>query len=88
MRRLIPLALLVLAIAVAAIATAAPSEPEAVGTAVAARVTQPGLQDEVALSVYAPPAADDSISGWSYPEDGSVARIGSGSACDGRAGAA
>jgi murein DD-endopeptidase MepM/ murein hydrolase activator NlpD len=78
-RRLIPLALLVLAIAVAAIATAAPSEPEAVGTAVAARVTQPGLQDEVALSVYAPPAADDSISGWSYPEDGSVARIGSGS---------
>ncbi len=77
MRRLIPLALLVLAVAVAAIADAAPSEPEAVGTAVAVRVTQLGLQDQVGLSVYAPPTADDSISGWSYPEDGSVARIGS-----------
>jgi hypothetical protein len=75
-RRVILLALPVLAVAIAAIAAAAPSEPEALGTAVVARVTQPGQPEQVALTVSAPPALDDSVSGWAYPEDGSIVRVG------------
>ncbi len=80
MRRALLPALLVVAVAAAAIAVAAPSEPDASGTAIVARVTQPGQQEQVALSVSAPPALDDSVSGWAYPEDGSILRLGSGTA--------
>lgn len=80
MRRLLLLALLVPAVVIAAMATAAPSEPGAVGTAVVSRVTQPGLREAVALSVYAPPLANDTVNGWAYPDDGSVVRIGSATA--------
>ncbi len=80
MRRALLPALLVLAIAVAAIAVAAPSEPDARGTAIVARVSQPGQPEQVALAVSAPPALDDSVSGWAYPEDGSIVRLGSGTA--------
>ncbi len=74
------LALPVLAVVIAAIAAAAPSQPQALGTAVLARVTQPGLAEQIALTVSAPPAFDDGLSGWAFPEDGSIVRIGSGTA--------
>ena len=80
MRRAILLALPVLVVAIATIAAAAPSEPEALGAAVVARVNQPGQPEQVALTASAPPALDDSVSGWAYPEDGSIVRIGSGTA--------
>ena len=79
MRRATLLALPLVAVVVAAIASAAPSEPEASATAVVARVMQPGLPDEVALAVSAPPAGVAQVTGWSFPADGSIVRIGSGS---------
>ena len=41
------------------------------------RLTRPGLAEEVAFSASAPPTADQILPGYSYPEDGSVIRIGS-----------
>ncbi len=80
MRRVLLLALPLLLVAIAAIASAAPSDPQALANVVVARVTQPGLPEQVALSVTAPPALEEGVSGWAYPEDGSVVRIGSGTA--------
>ena len=56
---------------------AAPQQPEAIATAVISRITQPGLPDQVSLSLSAPPAATQVLPGYSYPEDGSIVRIGS-----------
>jgi murein DD-endopeptidase MepM/ murein hydrolase activator NlpD len=58
-------------------AAAAPQEPEATATSVVARVVQPGVTDQVAFSASAPPTADQVLPGYSYPEDGSIVRIGS-----------
>ncbi len=62
---------------VVSMAAAAPEQPEALATVVIARIAQPGLPDQVALSVAAPPAAQQVLPGYSYPEDGSILRIGS-----------
>ena len=78
MRRATVIALLLLAVVIVSIAPAAPSEPDAQGAVIAARVVQPGLADQVALSIAAPPTADETLAGWSYPADGSIVHIGSG----------
>ena len=62
---------------VVSIAAAAPAQPEALATAVISRVVQPGLPDEVSLSVAAPPPAEQTVSGYAYPGDGSIVRVGS-----------
>ena len=84
MRRVPLLAVPLLVALVVSIAAAAPQQPEAIATAVVSRITQPGLPDEVSLSLSAPPAATQVLPGYTYPEDGSILRIGS---ADGRAAA-
>ena len=77
MKRLSLLAVPALVAVVASLATAAAPQPEAVATVVVSRVTQPGLPEAISLSVSLPHNADQSVSGYLYPEDGSVVRIGS-----------
>lgn len=62
---------------VVSIAAAAPPQPEALATAVISRIVQPGLPDEVSLSLSAPPPATQVLPGYAYPADGSIVRIGS-----------
>jgi murein DD-endopeptidase MepM/ murein hydrolase activator NlpD len=62
---------------VVSLAAAAPQQPEALATAVVSRVAQPGVPDQVLLSLAAPPPADQSVTGYVYPDDGSIVRIGS-----------
>jgi len=62
---------------VASLAAAAPQQPEALATALISRVVQPGVPDQVSLSLAAPPPADQAVSGYMYPDDGSIVRIGS-----------
>jgi murein DD-endopeptidase MepM/ murein hydrolase activator NlpD len=76
-RRVPLLAVALLVALVGSIAAAAPAQPEALATAVVARVVQPGVPDQIALSVAAPPAAEQVLPGYSFPEDGSIVRIGS-----------
>jgi murein DD-endopeptidase MepM/ murein hydrolase activator NlpD len=65
-----------LAVLVAAVAgAAAPAAPTTRAAAVAVRLTVPGQQPAVALDTAAPPTAVES-STWSYPEDGSLIRVG------------
>jgi len=66
---------------VVSLAAAAPPQPEALATAVVSRVVQPGIPDQVSLSLAAPPPADQAVTGYAYPDDGSIVRIGS---ADGR----
>ena len=68
---------LLVALVVSIAAAAAPQQPEALATAVISRITQPGLPDQVSLSLSAPPAATQVLPGYAYPEDGSIVRIGS-----------
>ena len=77
MRRAPLLAVPLLVALVVSIAAAAPPQPEALATAVISRITQPGLPDEVSLSLSAPPPAAQVLPGYAYPEDGSIVRIGS-----------
>ena len=77
MRRAFLLAVPLLVALIGSIAAAAPDQPEAQATAVIARITQPGLPDQVALSVSAPPSAEQVLAGYSYPEDGAIVKIGS-----------
>jgi len=58
-------------------AAAAPQQPTASASAVISRVTQPGLPDEVSYSATAPPTADQVLPAYSYPNDGSIVRLGS-----------
>jgi murein DD-endopeptidase MepM/ murein hydrolase activator NlpD len=75
---LIVAAPLVVALVVSlASASASPSQPEANATAVISRIVQPGQPDQVSLSVTAPPGSEQSLSGYAYPDDGSIVRIGS-----------
>jgi len=76
-RRAPLLALPFLVALVVSIAAAAPQQPEALATATVSRITQPGLPDQVALSLSAPPPATQVLPGYAYPEDGSILRIGS-----------
>ena len=77
MRRTSLLAVPVLVALVVSVAAAAPQQPEALATAVISRVVQPGLPDQISLSLAAPPPVDQTVSGYAYPEDGSIVRIGS-----------
>ena len=77
MRRAPLLALPVLVALVVSIAAAAPQQPEALATAIVSRIAQPGLADEVSLSLGAPPAAEQVMPGYAFPKDGSILRIGS-----------
>jgi hypothetical protein len=65
---------------VVSLAAAAPQQPEASATVVISRIVQPGLPDQASLSLTAPPSAEQTVSGYAYPEDGSIVRIGSGDA--------
>ncbi len=80
MKRLSILAAPVLVAVIVSIAAAAPEQPEAAATVVVSRIVQPGLPDQVSLSVSTPPGSEQSVSGYVYPEDGSIVRIGSGGA--------
>ena len=80
MRRAPLLALPLLAAVVATLAGAAPQLPDARATAIVSRVVQPGVPDQVAISLAAPAAVDESLAGYAYPDDGSIIRIGSATA--------
>jgi murein DD-endopeptidase MepM/ murein hydrolase activator NlpD len=77
MRRATLLGIPFLVALVVSLAAAAPPQPEALATAVISRVVQPGLPDQISLSLAAPPPTEQSMSGYAYPEDGSIVRIGS-----------
>lgn len=79
MTRVPLLALPVLVALVVSIAAAAPQQPEARATAVVSRISQPGAPEQVSLAVAAPPTTVRDLSGYTYPADGSVVRIGSAS---------
>lgn len=80
MRRVSLLALPFLAVLVAAIASAAPAGPDARATALVSRVLQPGVPEQISLSIAAPPVSSDGVTGYVYPDDGSIVRIGSATA--------
>lgn len=80
MRRAPLLALPLLAALIAAIASAAPAQPDARATAVVSRVIQPGVPDQLSIALATPQAASESLSGYVYPDDGSIVRLGSASA--------
>jgi murein DD-endopeptidase MepM/ murein hydrolase activator NlpD len=75
--RLLPPA--ALAVAVVGIAAAAPAEP-AVSTAIAfvVQISVPGQSSVSAGAISAPPNAIDNAGAFTYPADGTVARVGSG----------
>ena len=79
MRRLLLVAAPVLVVLVAALAAAAPVQPEAHATALISRVTQPNVPDQVSL-LLTTPAADQSLTAYAYPTDGSIVRIASATA--------
>jgi murein DD-endopeptidase MepM/ murein hydrolase activator NlpD len=62
---------------IGSIAAAAPDQPEASATAVPVRIVQPGAPEQIALSVTAPPSAEQVLPGYAYPDDGTIAKIGS-----------
>ncbi|RDI74054.1 Peptidase family M23 [Gaiella occulta] len=80
MRRAPLLALPLLAALIAAIASAAPAQPDARATAIVSRVIQPGVPDQLSIALATPQAANESLSGYAYPDDGSIVLIGSASA--------
>ena len=77
MKRASLLAVPFLVALVASLAAAAPQQPEALATALISRVAQPGVSDQVSLSLAAPPPAAQNVTGYAYPADGSIVRIGS-----------
>ena len=62
---------------IGSIAAAAPDQPEARATAVPVRIVQPGVPEQIAMSVTAPPTAEQVLPGYAYPDDGTVVKIGS-----------
>lgn len=71
----------VLVVLIVSIAAAAPAQPAARATALVSRVIQPGLPEQISVAVATPPATTaQSISGYGYPDDGSIVKIGSGGA--------
>jgi murein DD-endopeptidase MepM/ murein hydrolase activator NlpD len=76
-RRAFLLAVPLLVALIGSIAAAAPDQPEARATAVPVRIVQPGVPEQVAMSVTAPPTAEQVLPGYAYPDDGTVVRIGS-----------
>ncbi len=77
MRRAPLLVVPLLVALVGSIAAAAPQQPDARATALIARIVQPGLPDQIGLSVVAPPSAEQVLPGYAYPADGSILKIGS-----------
>lgn len=77
MRRATLLVVPFLVALVVSLAAAAPQQPEALATALISRVVQPGVPDQISLSLAAPPPAAQGVTGYAYPEDGSIVRIGS-----------
>ena len=67
MRRTSLLAVPVLVALVVSVAAAAPEQPEALATAVISRVVQPGLPDQISLSLAAPPPVDQTVSRLRVP---------------------
>jgi len=66
-----------LAAAVAGMAGAAGSTPTTEATAAAIRILVPGQPAVSGAEVVGPPAASTDVSGFSYPDDGSVVKVGS-----------
>jgi murein DD-endopeptidase MepM/ murein hydrolase activator NlpD len=62
---------------VGSIAAAAPQEPAAQATALIVRIVQPQVPDQIALSVAAPPSAEQVLPAYAYPSDGSIVKVGS-----------
>ena len=77
MRRAFLLAVPLLVALIGSIAAAAPDQPEARAVAVPVRIVQPGVPEQVAMSVTAPPTAEQVLPGYAYPDDGTVVKIGS-----------
>lgn len=67
---------LLVALAVS-LAAAAPPHPDANASVLISRVAQPGAPDQISLSLGAPAAAAQSVNGYTYPDDGSIVRVGS-----------
>jgi len=76
-RRALLLVVPLLVALVGSIAAAAPQQPQARATALIARVVQPGLPDQIGLSLAAPPSAEQVLPAYTYPEDGSIVKVGS-----------
>jgi murein DD-endopeptidase MepM/ murein hydrolase activator NlpD len=76
-RRAFLLAVPLLVALIGSIAAAAPDQPEARAVAVPVRIVQPGLPEQIAMSVTAPPTAEQVLPGYAYPDDGTVLKIGS-----------
>ena len=79
-RRVRQLAPLALAAVVAGIAGAAPSPADTHASAVVVRVVVPGQAVTTVAEVAAPPAGQAEQTGWVYPADGSVVRVGTATA--------
>ena len=62
---------------IGSIAAAAPDQPEARATAVPVRIVQPGVPEQIPLSVAAPPSAEQVLPGYAYPDGGAIVKIGS-----------
>ncbi len=65
---------------VASMAGAAPAEPGAQATAAAVQILVPGQPGVAGAQLVGPPGARTEVPGFSYPDDGSVVRIGSATA--------
>ncbi len=65
---------------VASLAGAAPAEPGAQATAAAVQILVPGQPGVSGAQLVGPPGARTEVPGFSYPDDGSVVRIGSATA--------
>ncbi len=77
MRRASLLAVPLLIALIGSIAAAAPGQPAARATAVPVRIVQPGVPEQIPLSVTAPPSAEQVLPGYAYPEGGAIVKIGS-----------
>lgn len=77
MRRASLLAVPLLVALIGSIAVAAPDQPAAHATALPVRIVQPGVPEQIPLSVTAPPSAEQVLPGYAYPEGGAIVKIGS-----------
>lgn len=62
---------------VAALAVAEPREKQTKATAIAVRIAIPGSPDVTGGDVVGPPGASTSVTGFAYPDDGSIVGLGS-----------
>ncbi len=63
--------------AVGGLAGAAPKAQQTTATAVAVRITVPGMPDVKGGEVVGPPGASTAVAGFAYPDDASIVRLGS-----------